>query len=65
VAIEYSAYDEMVEAEGARMLAEAERRWPGTRARLGPGRPVGPGEASVVVVAASPHRRRRLPRAVM
>lgn len=57
VAIEYSAYDLMVEAEGERILAESTRRWPETRVLLRHrvGR-VGVGEASVAVAAASPHR---------
>lgn len=57
-AIEYSAYDDMAEAEGQRILAEAWARWPGVavvfRHRLGV---VPLGEASVAVAAAAPHRR--------
>lgn len=56
-AIEYTAYPEMVEQEGRRILAEAAQRWPGTRAvfqhRLGR---VETGAASVAVAAAAPHR---------
>lgn len=55
--IEYSAYEEMLEAEFARILAEAERRWEGSAAagqhRLGT---VPVGEASIAVVTAAPHR---------
>ncbi len=57
VAIEYSAYEAMAEAEGARIIGEAEARWPGARIvlrhRLGR---VAAGETSVVVAAASAHR---------
>jgi molybdopterin synthase catalytic subunit len=55
--IEYSAYDEMLESEFARIVAEAEARWPGCAAtgvhRLGD---VPLGEASIAVAAAAPHR---------
>lgn len=55
--IEYSAYEEMLEAEFARIVTEAQSRWPGARAtgihRLGT---IGLGEASIAVVAAAPHR---------
>src|SRR6185503_13594529 len=56
-AIEYTAYDAMAEAEGARILAEAGQRWADTRVVLQHrvGR-VALGESSVVVAAASPHR---------
>ena len=56
-AIEYSAYDAMAEAEGARIVAEAAVRWAGARVVLQHrvGR-VALGESSVVVAAASPHR---------
>src|SRR6266581_580188 len=40
-AIEYSAYEEMVEAEFARLLADARARWP---------------EARIAIAAAAPHR---------
>ncbi len=57
VGIEYSAYEAMAEAEFARILAEAAQRWATARVvvrhRLGR---VPTGEASVVVVAAAPHR---------
>lgn len=57
VGIEYSAYEAMAEAEFARILAEAAQRWAAARVavrhRLGR---VATGEASVVVVAAAPHR---------
>ena len=56
-AIEYSAYDEMAEAELERIVAEVKERWPGThlavRHRVGS---IPAGEASVAVVAASSHR---------
>jgi molybdopterin synthase catalytic subunit len=56
-AIEYSAYDEMADAELARIIAEAVTRWPESRVevqhRLGE---IAAGEASIAVVAASPHR---------
>jgi molybdopterin synthase catalytic subunit len=55
--IEYSGYEEMVEAEFARIVAEAEARWPGCRVaavhRLGD---VPLGEASIGIAAAAPHR---------
>lgn len=57
VGIEYSAYEAMAEAEFARILSEAAQRWETARVavrhRLGR---VPTGEASVVVVAAAPHR---------
>ena len=56
-AIEYSAYEEMVEAEFARLLADAGTRWPDARIavrhRLGT---IAAGEASIGIVAAAPHR---------
>ena len=56
-AIEYSAYDEMADAELDRIISEAVARWPATRVevehRLGE---IPAGEASIAVVAASPHR---------
>ena len=56
-AIEYSAYEEMVEAEFGRLLAAAGQRWPDTRIavrhRLGV---IPSGEASVAIAAAAPHR---------
>ena len=57
VAIEYSAYPEMAEAELERILAEARAAHPGVRAaachRLGE---IPVGEASIAIVAAAPHR---------
>lgn len=56
-AIEYSAYEEMVEAEFARLLADARARWPEARIALchRVGRiPVG--DASIAIAAAAPHR---------
>jgi molybdopterin synthase catalytic subunit len=57
VAIEYSAYDEMAEAECARIEAEVDTGWPGVavalRHRLGR---VPIGEASIVIAVAAPHR---------
>ena len=56
-AIEYSAYEEMVEAEFGRLLADAGQRWPDTRIavrhRLGV---IPAGEASIAIAAAAPHR---------
>ena len=56
-AIEYSGYEGMVEAELGRIVTEGLTRWPGTRFavrhRLGT---VAVGEASIVIVAAAPHR---------
>ena len=56
-AIEYSAYEEMVEAEFDRLLADARNRWPeariAVRHRLGS---IPVGEASIAIVAAAPHR---------
>jgi molybdopterin synthase catalytic subunit len=57
VAIEYSAYREMADAEFERIAAETAAQWPAARIvlrhRLGL---VPLGEASVAVVAAAPHR---------
>ena len=57
VAIEYSAYEEMVAAELDRILAEARERWPAARLaavhRVGT---VPAGEASIGIAAAMPHR---------
>src|SRR5436309_14285110 len=54
-AIEYSAYEEMVEAEFARLLADAGTRWPDARIavrhRLGT---IAAGEASIGIAAAPP-----------
>jgi len=56
-AIEYSAYEDMVEAEFGRLLADARGRWPEARIavqhRLGT---IPVGEASIAIVAAAPHR---------
>jgi molybdopterin synthase catalytic subunit len=56
-AIEYSAYEEMVEAEFGRLVADARDRWPeariAVRHRLGT---IAVGEASIAIVAAAPHR---------
>ena len=56
-AIEYSAYDEMVDAELASILSEARERWPRARAsvrhRIGT---IPAGEASIAIVVAAPHR---------
>ena len=56
-AIEYSAYEEMVEAELGRLLADARGRWPeariAVRHRLGT---IPVGEASIAIAAAAPHR---------
>lgn len=57
MAIAYSAYEEMVDVEFARIAAEAEQRWPGSRVgavhRVGV---VPVGEPSMGVAAAAPHR---------
>ena len=56
-AIEYSAYDEMVDAELIRILSEVRERWPqaraGVRHRIGM---IPAGEASIAIVVAAPHR---------
>ncbi|HYT03291.1 MAG TPA: molybdenum cofactor biosynthesis protein MoaE [Gemmatimonadales bacterium] len=56
-AIEYSAYEPMVEAEFERLLAAARTRWPDARIavrhRLGT---IPAGEASIAIAAAAPHR---------
>ncbi len=56
-AIEYSAYEEMAEAECEKILAETKDRWPEVRCaikhRLGE---VPAGEVSIAVAAAAPHR---------
>ena len=56
-AIEYSAYEEMVEAEFARLVADADARWPeariAVRHRLGT---IPSGEASIAIAVAAPHR---------
>ena len=56
VRLDYSAYDEMAEAECARVVAEAETRWPvkvALQHRIGT---LEVGEVAVVVVAAGAHR---------
>jgi molybdopterin synthase catalytic subunit len=56
-AIEYSAYEEMVEVEFGRLLADAGGRWPEARVavrhRLGV---IPSGQASIAIAAAAPHR---------
>src|SRR5690348_4473616 len=56
-AIEYSAYEDMVEAEFGRLAADARGRWPDARIavrhRLGT---IPVGAASIAIVAAAPHR---------
>jgi molybdopterin synthase catalytic subunit len=56
-AIEYSAYEAMLEAEFGRLLADAGGRWPDVRIavrhRLGT---IPVGDASIAIVAAAPHR---------
>lgn len=55
--LEYDAYPEMAERQMGAIAAEAARRWPESRLamvhRIGP---MAIGEASVVIVAACPHR---------
>ena len=56
-AIEYSAYEEMVEVEFGRLVADAAARWPDARIavrhRLGT---IPAGEASIGIAVAAPHR---------
>jgi len=56
-AIEYTAYDDMAEAELQRIVADARERWPGARIalrhRLGH---VAVGEPSIAIVATAAHR---------
>src|SRR5256712_9806493 len=56
-AIEYSAYEDMVDAEFGQLLADARGRWPeariAVRDRLGT---IPVGEASIAIGAAAPHR---------
>ena len=56
-AIEYSAYEEMVDAELGRILSEVRERWPEGRAcvrhRIGT---IPAGQASIAIVVAAPHR---------
>src|SRR5881409_2312166 len=56
-ATEYSAYEDMVDAEFGQLLADARGRWPeariAVRHRLGT---IPVGEASIAIVAAAPHR---------
>ena len=55
--IDYSAYDEMVEAEMAMIVDEVRTRWPVARVALQHRIGVVPlGEASIAIVAAAPHR---------
>lgn len=57
VEIEYSAYEEMVEAEFGRILSEARARWP--QARIAAVHRIGrvpAGDPSIAVAAAAPHR---------
>jgi len=55
--IDYTAYEEMLDEEFQRIIAEAEKRWRGVgcvgQHRLGV---VPVGEPSIAVVAAAPHR---------
>jgi len=56
-AIEYSAYEDMLEAEFSKIMAETAAQWPGSRVagmhRVGR---VPVGESSVAIAAAAPHR---------
>jgi molybdopterin synthase catalytic subunit len=55
--IEYSAYEEMAEAESERIVAEAEGRWPDVACRLVHRVGAVPvGEPSIAALAAAPHR---------
>jgi molybdopterin synthase catalytic subunit len=57
IALDYDAYDEMAEAELARLESEAEKRWPIKKIaivhRVGP---VQIGEASVAIAVSAGHR---------
>src|SRR2546427_2086409 len=56
-AIEYTAYDDMAEAELQRIVADARERWPGARIALRHRLRRGAvGEPSIAIVAAAPHR---------
>ncbi|HEY2510043.1 MAG TPA: molybdenum cofactor biosynthesis protein MoaE [Polyangiaceae bacterium] len=56
-AIEYSAYDEMVDAELERVLAETRERWPAARVALRHRVGLVPvGAASIGIAVAAPHR---------
>jgi molybdopterin synthase catalytic subunit len=55
--IDYSAYDDMANAESDRILAEAQARWSGVRVTLQHRLGLVPvGEASIGIAAAAPHR---------
>ncbi|HMG19054.1 MAG TPA: molybdenum cofactor biosynthesis protein MoaE [Gemmatimonadales bacterium] len=55
--IEYSAYEDMANAEIEGMLAEALKRWPDARVALQHRLGLIPvGEASIAIAAAAPHR---------
>jgi molybdopterin synthase catalytic subunit len=55
--IEYSGYEQMVEAEFARVLTEVRERWPAVRIRVQHRLGLVPrGEASIAIAAAAPHR---------
>ena len=55
--IEYSAYEEMAEAELDRILGEVAARWPDARVAVRHRLGVIPlGEASIAIAAAAPHR---------
>src|SRR2546425_10649596 len=55
-AIEYTAYDDMAEAELQRIVADAQERWPGARIAFRPrlGR-AAPGAPSTAHLPAAPH----------
>jgi molybdopterin synthase catalytic subunit len=56
-AIEYSGFENMVEVEVARILAEARHRWPDVRPRVQHRLGMVPlGEASIGIAVAAPHR---------
>lgn len=55
--IDYSAYDDMAVTEIARILTEAQERWPNARVTLQHRLGLIPvGDASIAIVAAAPHR---------
>lgn len=56
-AIEYSAYEEMADAEFGRIIAEARQRWPDVEVAVAHRVGLVPvGQASIAVVASAPHR---------
>lgn len=57
VSLRYEAYGEMAKREMQAIAEEIQKRWPGARVALGHRvGELGPGEASVIVAVATPHR---------